>query len=451
MFFVDLLVSFRSLFLFVSLLFWLSVYWNMKRKFRPCAKVQAEAAPSLTDPRAVSGLREGAASGDSLVESRARASDRATASARFKSKALGQDGAPSDRFFGIIDRFTLSAAGSPADMGSALGIAGGKARCSRYAPPSTVFRHLQEHLIGGGSVGRLADAVAAARWQAKLAASSSLAYASHLRMIGWGCQIFAIDPLRPGIVGIRRIAACVNNASTLSCWLSAWKCALEAAGEDWPGDSDPILKGIRRGTLKLQAPRYPRRRIRRPLVRRLLRLALSKSAAKWHWWAFLAIMAHAFALRMPSELFSQFQIDKLAFGNSAWRYGPIRRKHRHDWQFAHSFCLCAQDKFLCICSWKAVWAELDHTLRWGGFTPSSWTGSLRELLKELGVADSASYFGHDIRRGAAMDVFSEKGVTAMLGHCNWRSLGGAAPYVSTDEVQAGLLAQGLADESDPEC
>ena len=411
----------------------------MKRKFRPCARVSAEAAP----PCGPSTIQSSVCNG-SFAE-RVAASGRATSKARLASSQVANGMASSSSFFDIIDRFTLSAAGAPSDVCAALGVA------AKQAPPSTVFWHLQVHRDAGGSIDHLVDSVVAARWQAKLAASSSLVYASHLRMIAWGCRIFAVDPLCPGIAGIRRIAACVNNASTLSGWLSAWKCALESAGQVWPGDSDPILKGIRRGTLKLQPPRYPRHRIRRPLVRRLLVLAVRKSSSKWLWWGFLAIMAHSFALRMPSELFGQFQVDKLQMVEGAWRYGPIRRKLRQDWQFAHSFCMCVRDKFLCMCSWSAVWQELDHTVRWGGYTPSKWTAGLRDLLQELGVPDAPSFYGHDMRRGAAMDVFSEKGVAAMLNHCNWRSLGGASPYVSVDEVQAGLLAQGLADESDPEC
>ena len=75
---------------------------------------------------------------------------------------------------------------------------------------------------------------------------------------------------------------------------------------------------------------------------------------------------------------------------------------------------------------------------------------LRSLLTELGHANAEQFYGHDVRRGAAVDVFTERGVDAMLKHGNWRSLGGAAAYVPTDEVQAGLLAQGVVDDSEPE-
>ena len=72
--------------------------------------------------------------------------------------------------------------------------------------------------------------------------SSSLrSYASHLHMIAWGCRVFGIDPCCPDTLGIRRIAAGVNNCNTLTGWLSAWKTALEALGQPWPGDVDPVL------------------------------------------------------------------------------------------------------------------------------------------------------------------------------------------------------------------
>ena len=54
------------------------------------------------------------------------------------------------------------------------------------------------------------------------------------------------------------------------------------------------------------------------------------------------------------------------------------------------------------------------------------------------------------RRGAAADVFAASGVDAMLARGGWRSVASARPYVSGDEVAAGLLAQGVVDDSGPE-
>ena len=142
---------------------------------------------------------------------------------------------------------------------------------------------------------------------------------------------------------------------------------------------------------------------------------------------------------MPSELFAQFSSDKLRQMYEGWEYGPIKRKMRLDFQFVKSFCFCPSDPLLCLCSWHRVRPELNHSKHLGGFNVTKWTAGLRALLKEL-----------DIRRGAAIDIFSERGAAAMLQHCDWRSLGSANPYVPSVEIQASLIAQGVADESEPD-
>ena len=336
-------------------------------------------------------------------------------------------------------------------MLSAMGLPRGEThRCKDGAPPSTIFKVIASQSRSAVDVSAMADSVAKASWHARLERSSSAAYASHLRMIAWGCRVFNIDPVDPGVQGVRRIAACVNNASTLSCWLSAWKCALEGLGASWPGDLDPLLKGIRRGTAKLQTHRMPRQRVRRALLRDLLKVALSKSSTVWYWWAFIGIVAHSFALRMPSELFAQFEFRKLKRSSNQWVYGPIRRKFRVDWQFPCAFCHCEVDPFMCLCAWTPAWHEMDHSKWLGGLRSQQWTTMLRSLLTELGHANAEHFYGHDVRRGAAVDVCTERGVDAMLKHGSWRSLGGAAAYVPTDEFQAGLFAQGVVDDSEPE-
>ena len=115
-----------------------------------------------------------------------------------------------------------------------------------------------------------------------------------------------------------------------------------------------------------------------------------------------------------------------------------------------SFCFCPSDPLLCLCSWHRIWPELHHSKHLSGFNATKWTAGLRALLKELGVPNALDFHGHDIRRGAAIDIFSERGVAAMLQHCNWRSLRSANPCVPSDEIQAGLIAQGFADESEPD-
>ena len=69
------------------------------------------------------------------------------------------------------------------------------------------------------------------------------------------------------------------------------------------------------------------------------------------------------------------------------------------------------------------------------------------MLIDMGIIDAQRWFGHDVRRGAAADVFAASGVDAMLQQGGWRSLGGARPYVGRDEVSAGYLAQACIDDS----
>ena len=123
---------------------------------------------------------------------------------------------------------------------------------------------------------------------------------------------------------------------------------------------------------------------------------------------------------------------------------------RLDFQFVKSFCFCPSDPLLCLCSWHRVWPELGRSKHLGGFNATKWTAGLRTLLNELGVPNALDFHGHDIRRGAAIDIFSERCVAAMLQHCNWQSLGSVNPYVPSDEILAGLIAQGFADESEPD-
>ena len=306
----------------------------------------------------------------------------------------------------IINQFADAGAGEPGYVLSAFGFSrGASGRSSDGAPPTVIFRTLEQLISHGRQLAAVVDRVAATRWNARMESSSLRSYVSHLRMIAWGCKVFGIDPCRPDILGIRRIAACVNKYSTLAGWLSAWKAALGALGQPWPGDVDPVLRGIRRGTRRLQVPRMPRQRVRRRLLSRLLVCAIQKNNPGWMWWAFLGIIPHSFALRMPSELFAQFPFDKLHQKYEGWEYGPIKSKMRLDWQNVKSFCSCSTDPFLCLCSWHRVWPDFDHSKELGGFSATKWTAGLRTLLSELGVPNALDYHGHVLRL-----IFSQNGV-----------------------------------------
>ena len=118
-----------------------------------------------------------------------------------------------------------------------------------------------------------------------------------------------------------------------------------------------------------------------------------------------------------------------------------------DWCTAVAFCSCESGPAVCLHAWLPVLDELESSAepsRLGGFSPESWTVELRRLLWCCGVQDVHKWYGHDVRRGAARDTFLAAGPEAM------RSLSSDRPYVSRDEVTAGLLAQQVIDDSAPE-
>ena len=117
-----------------------------------------------------------------------------------------------------------------------------------------------------------------------------------------------------------------------------------------------------------------------------------------------------------------------------------------------AFCYCAVDKSLCLHAWLPLLDALEgeSALTLGGYNPSMWTRELSGFLQLLGIHNVDAWHGHDVRRGAAADVFAASGADAMLARGGWRSLSSARPYVAKDEVSAGLLAQGIIDDSGPE-
>ena len=227
--------------------------------------------------------------------------------------------------------------------------------------------------------------------------------------------------------------------------------ARKLAGYQWAGDDDIILRGLRLGTLKCQMPRFPRNRTDRKMVRPLLQLALARGKL---WWAIIFILSYSFLLRMPSELFAQYRRQLLSVHGGRFVYGPIRRKQRLDWCEAVAFCVCGQNQSLCLHEWLPVLDELEGKSKerpmLGGYNPSSWTAELRSLLAAMGIPSPEDWYGHDVRRGGAADTFAASGVQAMISRGGWRSMAGARPYVSGDEINAGLLAQTVIDDSSSE-
>ena len=75
---------------------------------------------------------------------------------------------------------------------------------------------------------------------------------------------------------------------------------------------------------------------------------------------------------------------------------------------------------------------------------------MRKLLRLFGIQKPHEWYGHNVRRGAAADVFAAAGVDTMIERGGWENLSGSRPYVPSDEIAAGMLAQTLIDDSSPE-
>jgi len=84
-------------------------------------------------------------------------------------------------------------------------------------------------------------------------ATSANTYARHWRGICRFAEVFGFDPCSPSVQDIRRVAACLNNASTQRGWLAAWALVLLLLGVSWPAKHDPVLQAIRAGTMRSQA------------------------------------------------------------------------------------------------------------------------------------------------------------------------------------------------------
>lgn len=348
----------------------------------------------------------------------------------------------------IIRFFERSCHRSGSDFLTALGLPRScSARSKDGAAPRRVIQALTAAREPGVDIVKLADGVVERRFIYRISESSTTTYASHLGMISLACEVFGCAPLGCSVIDVRRVAAICVCASTQRGWLSAWAMAHQVAGVPWQGDRDIILRGLRIGTLKSRVPRFPRKRVDRKLARALLKRAITGGMS---WWSVILVLAYNFLLRMPSELFGQYKRSFLRESGGRFSYGPIRRKQRLDWCTITAFCTCRTDPAMCLHAWCSVTDELDavpNSKHLGGYTPTSWTARLRQLLAAEGLPDPEEWYGNDVQRGAAADAFAAEGVDSMLSRGGWRNLSGARPDVPADEILAGYLAQNVIDDS----
>lgn len=144
------------------------------------------------------------------------------------------------------------------------------------------------------------------------------------------------------------------------------------------------------------------------MVEKLLELAERQPVYEKH--AMLYLCAYSFLLRLPSEALPI--VAETGGGCTLRREGSElvlhlrRRKNRPAGSTLRRRCWCTQSRISCPVHRLGPW--LDRVPRgkplFPGISVSQAVSKLREMLWLIGVADSASYRTHDLRRGHAKDL-----------------------------------------------
>jgi hypothetical protein len=335
----------------------------------------------------------------------------------------------------------LSQLGLPADLGKTERSADG-------APPGAVHTILKEAADAGLNVCAVADSAVTGRMLQAVQASSAATYASHWQGIRRFGVVFQFDPCNPTVHDVRRVAVCVNTASTQRGWMAAWKLALLVLGRPWPAEHDLVLKAIQAGTFKARAAGPPRRRLRGSLLLKMLQIAVQ--ADDWPW-AATAVFNYFFLLRMPSEFFRQFgsslfrEMPKRG-STTGWTYGPIMRKGRGQCSITRK-CCCRTAPQLCLHSWASLIHQ--HCPAAAELGAAWWTSRLHIYLNALGM-ETSGWATHCCRRGAAADMLASEGLRVMLQTGGWSSSRSAFPYTPAEEIKMTMMANLRIDESDEE-
>ena len=344
---------------------------------------------------------------------------------------------------------------------------------SRAGPTPSQEIHLLTSLQGQGvDVCALLDRIAATRAAASVASATSDAYASHVRMIQWACDILQLRALPAQLSTISRVAAVVNNHNTLRAWLAAWRDWHIRARLPWAGDGDPYLRMIRRGTERLAPPEVPKGRVRFLLWRRLLKLAATKGLIEF---GTLCNLAYVFAARVPSELLRQCTWGKLSISSGALLWQGVCRKGKPRPSDLRRWCVCAKDPLLCWHAWlEALWEQRQQQDLHGGrlftMSPAVVTAKLQELVAETGISETEArtYTTHAFRRGAGVDVLQAEavpchllggpswkseanyGLTGMMRMGEWASQHSTLNYATLDEQQGSAMGFHILEQSDDE-
>ena len=308
-------------------------------------------------------------------------------------------------------------------------------------PPRQQAARLEAARRSGVDIRAASDAVVLARIAACVRPSSALTYKSHWSGILCMCKVLGCPGIGPSAGDVRAVLANVNSASTQRGLLPAWKLAHFANTLPFPGQGDPLLKAVLKGSSRLNPPRPARRRLRGVLLLKLVRRAMKHD---WWQWMVTTVIGYVFLLRMPSEFWKQFRPSLLGWcpRRHEWSYGPIRRKSKDELQMIFRECTCSSMPELCMCTWSAV-------LKQAGWLSSQafWQSKLHFLLSEEGIC-TQGYTSHVLRRGAAADVLQVAGFSKMCRVGGWQDPRSAFVYTPQAEVEMRSIAQLQIDQSD---
>ena len=347
---------------------------------------------------------------------------------------------------------------------------------SRRSPagptPTQEINLLAELSQAGTPVHQLLDDIALSRARAALARESRSSYASHVRMISWACSLLGEMPLPASLDLILRVSALINNPNTLRVWLAAWRDWHIQEREFSPGDQNPFLRRVRKGTERLAPRPAPRGRLRFPLWRTVLQLAAKKDLIAF---GALCNLAYIFAARVPSEILNQCRWCNLVIDKHSLTYRDVIRKGKPGLSTLRRFCVCSKDELLCFHVWLAALKEIRNELDGSrnllfSFSAQSVSNTLQSLLLECGLAadEAARFTTHCFRRGAGVDVLEAEGTTcSLLAGDRWRRLGmyglpgmlcmgewsskaSATHYASVDEQSCAGMAFNILEASDDE-
>ena len=137
------------------------------------------------------------------------------------------------------------------ELHAAVGRAPPAGRSFAGPTPTQEIQLLAELTASGACVEQLLEDITLARARAALATSTNSSYASHRRMISWACSVLGEMPIPASLDLILRVSALVNNHNTLRVWLAAWRDWHIQEREQWPGDQNPFLRRVRKGTERL--------------------------------------------------------------------------------------------------------------------------------------------------------------------------------------------------------